>query len=229
MHIKIASLQSFNNELIKIALPVPPPAKNAITSMVSPLAHTLQSKTGYVGTPSFTGKVMRGLSRFQKGAENVFFGPNPTMRPGTQKPLINLKTGEPLLEPTIERKSTSKTGWASKSQKTLNAEQNTPLKPGVKRIQAPQHAATPIMDPKTGKTIEAPKGQQFVMDPNTGKRQFRQGWRTAGNVTKGAVGGTALGAGILGAGTVWGGLTMDPAMNASFSGEGPSSQGPMFG
>jgi hypothetical protein len=229
MHIKIASLQSFNTEMIKIALPVPAPAEHAVASMISPIAHTLAGKSSYMGAPSIQGGVMRGLSKFQKGAENVFFGKNPVMRPGTQKPLMNLKTGQPLLEPTIERKSIGKTGWAADSQKVLNAEKDTPLKPGVKRIEASKRAATPITDPNTGHPIATPQKGQVVMSPNSGKPQYRQGWRTAGNVAKGAAGGVALGAGILGAGTVWGGLTMDPAMNASFSGEGPSSQGPMFG
>jgi hypothetical protein len=72
----------------------------------------------------------------------------------------------------------------------------------------------PANIPPTQTTVATPKPQKSKL------------WGTA----KGVLGGAALGTGIIGAGTVWGGLTMEPGMNASFSGgEGPSAQGPVYG
>ena len=72
-------------------------------------------------------------------------------------------------------------------------------------------------------------GANPTINPKTGKPPLTPGWKKASNISKGVLGGAGLAAGIAGAGTLWGGLTMDPSMNSSFSGEGPSAQGPVYG
>jgi hypothetical protein len=81
-------------------------------------------------------------------------------------------------------------------------------------------AATPLTDTAVSQGNIAATPKQPVQPYDLSKVKKIAKWGLIGAGTT---------AGIVGAGTVWGGLTMEPGMNAYMSGEGPSAQGPVYG